>query len=124
MRKLNEVYKCDKCGILVEVIHGGAGTLVCCGVPMLLMEENTVDAAKEKHVPVLEKIADGWRVKVGDVEHPMLDKHYIEWIELLTDTCVYRQQLTPGMKPEAVFHVNADPVSAREYCNLHGVWKG
>jgi len=118
-----EIYKCEKCGNIVEVLHGGAGELVCCGQPMKLMAENTVDAAKEKHVPVVEKISGGYRVKVGDVAHPMTDDHYIEWIELLAGETVYRQFLNPGQAPEAEFIVETDQVSAREYCTLHGVWK-
>ncbi len=118
-----EVYKCEACGNIVEVLHGGKGELVCCGEPMKLMTENTVDAAKEKHVPVIEKTADGVKVKVGDVPHPMEDKHFIEWIEIVADGKVYRQFLNPGEAPEAVFPVQADKVTAREYCNLHGHWK-
>lgn len=118
-----EVYKCEACGNIVEVLHGGKGELVCCGAPMKLMTENTVDAAKEKHVPVIEKTADGVKVKVGDVPHPMEDKHFIEWIEIVADGNVYRRFLNPGEAPEAVFPVQADKVTAREYCNLHGHWK-
>uniref|UniRef100_A0A7C4RQ39 Desulfoferrodoxin n=1 Tax=Desulfatirhabdium butyrativorans TaxID=340467 RepID=A0A7C4RQ39_9BACT len=117
------IYKCDICGNIVEVLHAGGGELVCCGQPMKLMVENTVDAAKEKHVPVIEKAAGGYLVKVGSVSHPMEEKHYIEWIELLADGKAYRQFLAPGQKPEAFFAVEAASVSAREYCNLHGLWK-
>lgn len=117
------IYKCEICGNIVEVLHAGGGELVCCGQPMKLMVENTVDAAKEKHVPVIEKAAGGHLVKVGSVSHPMEEKHYIEWIELLADGKAYRQFLTPGQKPEAFFAVEAVSVSAREYCNLHGLWK-
>jgi len=119
-----EVYKCMVCGNIVEVLHGGDGELVCCDQPMKRMVENTVDAAKEKHVPVIERMSGGFKVKVGSVAHPMEAKHYIEWIELLADGKAYRQFLEPGMAPEAVFEVEADSVSAREYCNLHGLWKG
>ena len=119
-----EVYKCDVCGNIVLVMHAGGGELVCCGEPMKLMQENTVDAAKEKHVPVLEKTADGYKVKVGDVAHPMEEKHYIEWIELLAGEKSYVQFLKPGDAPEALFKVDADQVTARAYCNLHGLWKG
>ncbi|MHC4156064.1 MAG: desulfoferrodoxin [Planctomycetota bacterium] len=119
-----EIYKCVTCGNIVQVLHGGAGELVCCGEPMRQMTENTVDAAKEKHVPVIEKIEGGFKVKVGSVAHPMEEKHYIEWIELLADGRAYRQFLQPGMQPEAVFNIQADSVTAREYCNLHGLWKG
>ena len=118
-----EVYKCDQCGNIIEVLHGGAGELVCCGEPMKKMTENTVDAAKEKHVPVVEKIAGGYKVKVGDVPHPMEEKHYIEWVELIADGKVYRQFLEPGQPPEADFMIAAENVSAREYCNIHGLWK-
>ena len=118
-----QVYKCGVCGNMVEVIHAAGGTLVCCGQDMKLLKEGEVDAATEKHVPVVEKIGGGFKVKVGDVAHPMEEKHYIEWIELITDGKVYHQFLNPGDKPEATFLVVADKVSAREYCNLHGLWK-
>jgi len=123
MAKRLEIYKCEVCGNIVEVIHGGAGELVCCGQPMILMEENTVDAATEKHVPVIEKTSDGYLVRVGSVAHPMEEAHYIEWIELMADGQVYRQFLNPGDKPEALFKIEATTVTAREYCNLHGLWK-
>ncbi len=118
-----QVYKCELCGNIVEVLYGSDGTLVCCDQPMTLLTENTVDAAKEKHVPVIEKTADGIKVKVGDVPHPMEEKHYIQWIELIADgkTCI--KFLNPGDTPEAFFAVSADQVTAREYCNLHGLWK-
>ena len=104
-------------------MHSGKGELTCCGQPMKLFTENTVDAAKEKHVPVLEKTADGFKVKVGSVAHPMEEKHWIEWVELIVDGKVYRQFLKPGQPPEATFCIKADKVTAREYCNLHGLWK-
>ncbi|WP_028580107.1 desulfoferrodoxin [Desulfogranum japonicum] len=123
MTKQNEVYKCALCGNIVEVLHVGAGELVCCGQPMDLMSENTVDAAQEKHVPVIEKVDGGYKVTVGSVPHPMEEKHWIEWVELIADGKVYRQNLNPGEAPEAFFCVEAEQVSAREYCNLHGLWK-
>lgn len=119
-----EVYKCEVCGNIVEVLHGGDGELVCCGQPMKRFVENTVDAAKEKHVPVVEKIEGGVKVKVGDVAHPMEEKHYIEWVEIVADGKAYRQFLNPGEAPEATFNVEAGQITAREYCNLHGLWKG
>lgn len=119
-----EIYKCELCGNIVEVLHEGKGELVCCGQPMKLFKENTVDAAKEKHVPVVEKRAGGVTVKVGSVPHPMEEKHYIEWVELIVDGKAYRQFLKPGDKPEAVFDVKDQKAVAREYCNLHGLWKG
>ncbi len=123
MTKRLQVYKCEVCGNMVEVIHDGPGQLVCCNQPMTLQEENTVDAAQEKHVPVIEKTAEGIVVKVGSVEHPMQDSHFIEWIQLLADGKAYRQFLNPGEKPVATFKVEGKDLSAREYCNLHGLWK-
>ena len=118
-----EVYKCLVCGNMVEVIHQGEGELVCCGQAMKLLAENSVDAAKEKHVPVVEKIEGGYKVTVGSVPHPMEEKHSIEWIELVADGKAYRQFLSPGDAPEATFAVEAEDVVAREHCNLHGLWK-
>ena len=123
MAKRYEVYKCELCGNIVEVLFGSDGTLVCCDQPMKLMNENTVDAAKEKHVPVIEKIDGGVKVKVGDVAHPMEEKHYIQWIEIIADDKIYRRYLKPGDAPEAEFKITADTIAAREYCNLHGHWK-
>jgi len=118
MTKLKEIYKCEICGNIVEVLHEGAGELVCCGKPMILQEENTVDASLEKHVPVIE----GNKVKIGSVAHPMEDSHYIEWIEANSESgesC--KKLLKPGNAPEVEFPF---PVkSARAYCNLHGLWK-
>ena len=119
-----EVYKCDVCGNIVALLHVGGGELVCCGQPMKRLVENTVDAAREKHVPVVEKVAGGFKVKVGGVAHPMEAKHYIEWIEVIADGKSYYQFLKPGDAPEAVFKLEAAQVTARAYCNLHGLWKG
>ncbi len=124
MAKRLEVYRCEVCGNIVEVLQGGNGQLVCCGKPMKLLVENTTDAAREKHVPVIEKVAGGYKVKVGSVPHPMEEKHYIEWVELVAGDKSYRQFLSPGQQPEAFFSVEATQVFAREYCNLHGLWKG
>ena len=123
MTSRNEVYKCDVCGNIVAVLHSGKGELVCCGKPMRLMKENTTDGATEKHVPVIEKVAGGIKVAVGSVPHPMEEKHFIEWIEIIADGKAYRQFLSPGQTPEAFFPVEAENVMAREYCNLHGLWK-
>ena len=123
MAERYQVYKCEACGNIVEVLHGGDGELVCCGQPMQFITENTVDAAKEKHVPVIEKVDGGYKVSVGAVAHPMEEKHYIEWIELIADGATYRKYLEPGAVPEAVFTVTATTVAAREFCNLHGLWK-
>jgi superoxide reductase len=123
MAKRLEVYKCQLCGNIVEVLFGGDGTLVCCGQNMTLLVENTVDAAKEKHVPVIEKISGGVKVKVGAVNHPMEEKHYIQWIEIIADGKSYHQFLKPGDAPEATFNITADQITVREYCNLHGLWK-
>ena len=122
MIEKKQVYKCSVCGNIVEVLYAGGGKLVCCGKEMILQSENTVDAAKEKHVPVIEKIDGGVRVKVGAVEHPMTDAHYIEWIEIITAEKVYRKDLKPGDKPEAEFLVKEDVLAAKEYCSLHGLW--
>ena len=118
-----QIYKCEICGNIVEVLHEGQGELVCCGQPMKLLVENTTDASREKHVPVIEKTATGVRVKVGSAPHPMEEKHYIEWIELHADEKVYRKFLKPLDKPEAEFCVTAKKLSARDYCNIHGLWK-
>jgi len=124
MAKRLEVYKCEICGNIIEVLHGGKGELVCCGKPMNLIKENSVDAAKEKHVPVTEKVEGGVKVKVGDVAHPMEEKHFIEWIEIIADGKAYRQFLDLGQAPEALFSMEAGEISARAYCNIHGLWKG
>ncbi len=124
MTKRSEVYKCGLCGNIVEVVHAAAEPLVCCGQPMKLMAENTVDASKEKHVPVIERVANGVKVTVGSVLHPMEEKHYIEWIELLVGDTVLRQYLKLGAPPVAVFEgVTTTDVVAREFCNLHGLWR-
>jgi len=117
-----EVYKCAVCGNIVEVLHGGGGALICCGSEMQLMVENTVDASREKHVPVIEKGNGFVNVKVGSIPHPMEESHYIEWIEIVVDGKAYRQFLQPGGAPEATFSISADTVTVREYCNLHGQW--
>ena len=124
MAKELEIYKCAVCGNIVEVLHGGAGQLVCCEQPMELLDEKTADASTEKHVPVIAKTDDGYVVTVGSTLHPMEEKHYIEWIELQADGKVYRQFLKPGDAPRAAFKVEAESVTAREHCNVHGLWKG
>jgi superoxide reductase len=121
--ELKQVYKCNICGNMVEMVHASAGTLVCCNQPMALQQENTTDAATEKHVPVIERVNGGYKVVVGAVVHPMTEAHYIEWIELIADGRVYRQHLTPADAPEAFFPVDAAKVIVREYCNLHGLWR-
>lgn len=118
-----EVYKCDKCGNICEMLVASGVKLVCCGQDMTLQAENTVDAAQEKHVPIIEKIDGGYLVKVGSVPHPMEEKHYIQWVELVAGDAAYMQFLQPGGAPEATFKCDADKVTAREYCNLHGHWK-
>lgn len=118
-----QVYKCEECGNIVELIRAGGGKLVCCNQPMVLMEENTTDAAQEKHVPVIEKIDGGIKVTVGSVPHPMQQDHYIDWIEVIADGKACRQFLKTDDAPEAVFKVESDAVTARAYCNLHGLWK-
>ena len=117
------IYKCEVCGNSVEVLNVGGGDLICCGQPMKLMTENTVDAALEKHVPVIEKTTDGYKVKIGSVPHPMEETHYIEWISLCSDGKTYRKFLKPGDMPEAEFCIDTAEVTAHEYCNKHGLWK-
>jgi superoxide reductase len=123
MVKRFEVYKCGICGNIVEVLHVGGGKLVCCGKPMEMMVEKSADQGKEKHVPVVERTDEGVKVKVGSVAHPMEEKHFIEWIEVLTEDGVMRKFLEPGEAPEAEFAVK-DVKMAREYCTIHGLWKG
>ena len=124
MTQLNQVYKCSICGNIVQILHTGAGQLVCCGVPMELMTEKTEDEGLEKHVPVISKTDNGFIVKIGQVAHPMEEAHFIEWIELIADGKSYRQYLKAGDKPEATFCLKANQVSAREYCSVHGLWQG
>jgi superoxide reductase len=119
-----QIYKCNICGNIVEVLHTGVGELVCCGEPMEKLNEKTADQGKEKHVPVIEKTPDGVKVKVGSVPHPMEEKHYIEWIEIIADGKAYRAFLKPGDAPEATFCIKAQKITAREHCNIHGLWKG
>ena len=125
MTKLMEIYKCEICGNIVEVLHTGVGELVCCGQPMKLMEEKTEDSSIEKHVPYIEKTANGVLVKIGqNQDHPMEEKHFIEWIQVTADSKSYRKFLKPGDKPQAKFEVESDNnIEAREYCNIHGLWK-
>lgn len=124
MAKRLEIYKCEICGNIVEVLHEGKGELVCCGEPMTLLKENSVDASKEKHVPVIEKVAGGVKVKVGSAAHPMEEKHHIEWIQVIAGDKAFRQFLKPGTAPEVIFNLDADNLVAREFCNLHLLWKG
>ncbi len=123
MTQRNEVYKCEKCGNLVSVVHGAAGALVCCGENMKLLDPNTVDAAKEKHVPIVEKNGTTVTVSVGSVPHPMAEDHFIETIGVLAGNKLYRAYLNPGDEPKASFEVDGDVDCARAYCNLHGLWK-
>jgi len=123
MPNRSEVYKCEKCGNIVDVAHGAAGALWCCKQPMDLLTENSTDAAVEKHIPVVEKVEGGYKVFVGSTEHPMTDAHYIEWIEVLTENEVYKKYLSPTDKPEVFFKLDTEIVKARAYCNLHGLWR-
>lgn len=123
MTKQKQIYRCNICGNIVEVLHAGVGQLVCCGQPMELLKEKTEDIGLEKHVPVMEKTEKKIKVKVGSVLHPMEQRHYIEWIEIIADDRVYRKFLKPGDKPEAEFEITAEKIEAREYCSIHGLWK-
>ncbi|MEK9134940.1 MAG: desulfoferrodoxin [Patescibacteria group bacterium] len=127
MTKLKQIYRCNVCGNIVEVIHAAGGELVCCGQPMELLQEKTQELGFEKHVPVIEKTEQGILVKVGSAPHPMEEAHYIEWIEIIIDARSCRKFLKPGDKPEALFEVSPEPnqtIIAREYCTIHGLWKG
>lgn len=123
MTKVGEIYRCKICGNILEVLHAGAGELVCCGEPTELLKEKREDTGNEKHVPVIEKTEKGIKVKVGSIPHPMEEKHYIEWIEILADGISYRKFLKPGEKPEAEFEIKAEKIEAREYCSIHGLWR-
>ena len=124
MTKLRQIYKCNICGNIIEVLHEGVGELVCCGESMELMDEKTDDSSTEKHVPYIEKTEKGVLVKVGqNQDHPMEEKHYIEWIQVIADGVSYRKFLKPGLKPQAEFEIKANNLWAREYCNIHGLWK-
>lgn len=123
MAEVRQIYKCEVCGNIVEVLQGAGGTLYCCSQPMALLDENTVDASKEKHVPVIEKVDGGVLVKVGSIDHPMEPNHYITMIEVHAGKKLYRQYLNPGDKPEAFFKIDEEVEYAREYCNLHGLWR-
>lgn len=123
MTERRQIYRCVSCGNIIEVLNAADGTLSCCNQPMKLLRENTSDGAKEKHVPIVERIEDGYKVSVGSVEHPMTDAHYIQWIEIASGRETHRKYLTPEDKPEATFKTDAKDVEAREYCNLHGLWK-
>ena len=129
MTQLNQIYRCNICGNITEVIHTGGGELVCCGQPMELLAEKTEDEGQEKHVPVIEETDRGVKVKVGSVPHPMGEKHSIEWIEILADLPAqaggkaYRKYLKPGDIPKVEFCIQAENITARELCNVHGLWK-
>ena len=124
MAKFRGIYKCEICGNIVEVLHEGAGALVCCGEEMKEMEEKTEDSSVEKHVPFIEKTANDVIIKVGqNQDHPMEEKHYIEWIQVIANGVAYRKFLKPGDKPQADFSIKANKIEAREYCNIHGLWK-
>jgi len=124
MAKRLQLFKCDKCGHIVMVFQDGAGALTCCNQPMTACEENTTDAAQEKHVPVIEKSGAGYKVRVGSVPHPMEEAHYIQWVELVAGDTLHCQFLKPGQAPEAEFATSAPSEYAREYCNVHGYWRG
>jgi len=119
-----QIYKCKVCGTIVQVFKPGRPSLVHCGQPMELLVEKTEDEGREKHVPVIEKIDGGYKVKVGSVAHPMIDSHWIMGIQLIGEGSVCSKALEPGDEPEAIFMTDAEEVTARAYCNLHGLWKG
>ncbi len=124
MNKLRESYKCDHCGNVVEFVFAGPAPILCCGEKMNKLDAKTADMSTEKHVPVVEETANGVKVTVGSTLHPMEEKHYIAFIEVLTDVAVCRIELKPGSEPVAEFPVKkSDIIEVREYCNIHGLWK-
>ena len=123
MTKMLEIYKCELCGNMTEVHHESGGTMVCCGQDMTHLEEKTADQTTEKHVPLIEAVEGGYKVTVGSTLHPMLETHYIEWVQLVTEKQVLKQFLKPGDEPTAVFKTADKALYAREYCNLHSLWK-
>ena len=122
MTKWLEVYKCEICGNIVEVLQAGEGQLVCCGQPMVLLKPKTDDQGKEKHVPVVEEESQGIKIKVGSVPHPMEENHYIKWLEVITEKGVQKNFLKPGESPEAHFAIKDTILEVRDYCNIHGLW--
>jgi len=125
MSQRSSTFQCQSCGNIIELLHVGGGTIECCGNEINLLEESSADTSTEKHVPYIEKTDSGYLVKIGqNQDHPMMDAHYIQWIELHTDKAEYRHFLNPGDSPEAEFVVGEEKViMAREFCNLHGLWK-
>ncbi len=124
MTEKKQIYKCDICWIITEVINEWWWQMSCCGQNMTLITENTEDAATEKHIPIIKELEDGVEIIVGSVEHPMIDTHFIEWIEVITKNKIYRQELFPLNQPKAKFCISKkDIISVRTYCNLHGLWK-
>ncbi|OFI07440.1 desulfoferrodoxin [Clostridium acetireducens DSM 10703] len=123
MTQINQVYKCELCGNIVEVLHKGEGKLECCGKNMIILSENITDATLEKHIPLLEKSQGGIIIKVGKEEHPMTEKHNIEWIEVITNNKTYRKCLKANERAEAIFKIDEEILAVRAYCNLHGLWK-
>lgn len=123
MPKRNQVYRCEVCGNIVQILHAGVGTLVCCNKSMRLLEEKTTDSGSEKHVPVIERTENGIKVHVGSVAHPMEENHFIEWIEVIAGDKIYRKFLKPGEPPEAIFTIQEQDIQVREYCTVHGQWR-
>jgi len=123
MTKVNEIYKCEICGNIVEVLNSGGGQLVCCGQPMILLKEKNKEELKEKHIPVIKSNEKGVEVTVGEIPHPMEEKHFIEWVEISTEKGYSKKFLSPGEKPNALFLTKAKNLKARAYCNIHGLWE-
>ena len=125
MNEEKQIYRCNICGNMIEVLHFGGGTLVCCNNEMQLLKEKTEGVGPEKHVPIIEQTENGIKVKIGEVPHPMEEDHCIEWVELITDNGVYRKVFKPGDTPDAEFKINIEDlnqISAREYCSIHSLW--
>ncbi len=120
----SQIYKCEHCGIIAEILHAGSGALICCGEAMTLIEAKTsAQEVNEKHTPVKENASEGCIIKVGSIPHPMEEKHYIEWIEIKTKNGVFKKYLKAGDKPEIVCSCECEPILLRAYCNIHGLWE-
>lgn len=122
MTEIHQIYKCQVCGNIVEMLHSGAGEMSCCGQPMDLKQSKSEEEGIEKHRPVMERTETGVIVQVGETPHPMESEHYIEWIEVVTEHRVYRKFLEPGSEPVVEFFLEAKNITARAYCNVHGLW--
>lgn len=123
LTSINQIFRCNICGNIVEILNPGEGRLICCGQPMELLLARHTDVGPEKHIPIIEETDEGLKVRVGARDHPMDENHYIQWIELIIDDKVLRKTLKPGDKPEVIFAEKpTEKIITRAYCNIHGLW--